>query len=105
MHKSYYELYKSLDGFKESGTNQYVALCPFHDDTNPSLSINTEDGLYYCHSCNATGNAYQFAQYKGIPNPHMYINDDNNNTYKYTPVNLSVKTGNNSFEAESNGSA
>ena len=95
MHKSYYELYKSLDGFKESGTNQYVALCPFHDDTNPSLSINTEDGLYYCHSCNATGNAYQFAQYKGIPNPHMYINDDNNNTYKYTPVNLSVKTGNN----------
>ena len=57
MHKSYYELYKSLDGFKESGTNQYVALCPFHDDTNPSLSINTEDGLYYCHSCNATGNA------------------------------------------------
>ena len=29
--------------------------CVFHDDHNPSLSINTEAGGFICHSCGAKG--------------------------------------------------
>jgi DNA primase len=30
-------------------------LCPFHDDTSPSLSVNLEDGWYKCHACGEGG--------------------------------------------------
>lgn len=36
------------------------ALCPFHQDKNPSLSINTEHGGYICHVCNAHGDMVGF---------------------------------------------
>jgi putative DNA primase/helicase len=29
--------------------------CPFHNDKTPSLSIDTESGLFYCHGCGAAG--------------------------------------------------
>jgi len=31
------------------------ALCPFHDDTQPSLRINAETGAYRCMACGAKG--------------------------------------------------
>lgn len=40
------------------GSNGFAwACCPFHDDHNPSLCVNTESGWYQCHSssCGATG--------------------------------------------------
>ena len=30
-------------------------ICPFHDDTRPSLSINLEKGWYKCHACGEGG--------------------------------------------------
>jgi len=30
-------------------------ICPFHDDTRPSLSINLEEGWYKCHACGEGG--------------------------------------------------
>jgi DNA primase len=30
-------------------------LCPFHDDHNPSLRVNTETGAFRCMSCGAHG--------------------------------------------------
>ena len=30
-------------------------LCPFHDDCNPSLSINLKGGWFKCHACGAGG--------------------------------------------------
>ncbi|OOS02158.1 CHC2 zinc finger [Moraxella cuniculi DSM 21768] len=37
-----------------------AALCPFHGDTHPSLSINTEHGGYFCHVCGASGDMVGF---------------------------------------------
>ena len=36
--------------------------CPFHDDENPSFSINIEDGKFHCHaaSCGEKGNILDF---------------------------------------------
>lgn len=31
------------------------ALCPFHDDRNPSLSISEEKGVYHCFGCDKNG--------------------------------------------------
>ena len=43
--------------FPGISTNRKMAivLCPFHEDTRPSLSINMEEGWYKRHACNAKG--------------------------------------------------
>jgi DNA primase len=38
------------------------ALCPFHNDKNPSLSIDNNKQVYYCFGCHAGGNALTFIQ-------------------------------------------
>ncbi len=43
----------------KSGRN-YKAICPFHDDSNPSLSISTDKQIYKCFSCGAGGNVFTF---------------------------------------------
>jgi DNA primase len=40
----------------------YKGLCPFHEDTNPSLSINPETNLWQCFGCNAGGDAIRFIE-------------------------------------------
>lgn len=35
--------------------NQRMALCPFHADKNPSMSVNATENLFYCHGCKARG--------------------------------------------------
>ena len=44
---------------KKSGRN-YVGICPFHDDTNPSLTVNREKKLFKCFVCGAGGNVITF---------------------------------------------
>ena len=39
-----------------------IALCPFHDDHNPSLSIDGTRGLYKCFACGAAGNVFSFVR-------------------------------------------
>lgn len=38
----------------------YFGVCPFHDDTNPSLSVSPERQIYKCFSCGASGNVFSF---------------------------------------------
>lgn len=40
--------------------NQATGLCPFHDDQQPSLSLNLTRGLFCCHACGVKGNVVQF---------------------------------------------
>ncbi len=40
----------------------YFCVCPFHDDTNPSMSVSREKQIYTCFSCHATGNVFTFLQ-------------------------------------------
>ncbi|MEE3928432.1 DNA primase [Mycoplasmopsis ciconiae] len=42
----------------------YVALCPFHADSNPSMSVSTTKNIYKCFSCGAGGNALTFVKNK-----------------------------------------
>ena len=45
----------------QKGRN-YVAVCPFHNDSNPSLTVSREKQIYKCFSCNAAGNVFTFVQ-------------------------------------------
>ena len=38
----------------------YFGVCPFHDDNNPSMSVNREKKIYKCFSCGATGTVFKF---------------------------------------------
>ncbi len=42
--------------------NKYKALCPFHQDHNPSLEVNPERQSYKCWSCGAGGDIFDFVQ-------------------------------------------
>lgn len=45
----------------------FVALCPFHNDTHPSMSISREKQMFNCFVCHTGGNAITFVQkYKNI---------------------------------------
>ena len=44
---------------KKSGKN-YIGLCPFHPDKNPSFSFDPERGLFHCFGCGKSGNLIQF---------------------------------------------
>ena len=36
----------------------YVAVCPFHDDHDPSLSISTDKQIFKCFVCGAGGDVF-----------------------------------------------
>jgi DNA primase len=37
-------------------------LCPFHDDKNPSLSVNPDKNLFQCFGCGAAGDVIRFVE-------------------------------------------
>lgn len=46
---------------RRSGAS-YVCVCPFHNDTNPSMHINTNKQFYHCFSCGAGGDVIKFVK-------------------------------------------
>lgn len=40
----------------------YFGICPFHEDTLPSLSVSQENQTYKCFSCGASGNVITFVK-------------------------------------------
>jgi DNA primase len=47
-------------GIKPNKNN--MVLCPFHEDTKPSLQINLEKNFYKCHACGKKGDQIQWVQ-------------------------------------------
>lgn len=72
----------------------FFGVCPFHDDTNPSMSVSREKQIYKCFSCGASGNVFNFimdyehvsfrealvllAQKTGIDIGNIHIKKENN---------------------------
>lgn len=40
----------------------FLAVCPFHDDKNPSLNISKEKQIFKCFACGTGGNAITFVE-------------------------------------------
>lgn len=37
-------------------------ICPFHDDINPSMVVDFNEGRFYCFGCSVHGNAFDFVK-------------------------------------------
>ncbi len=44
---------------RKNGIN-YNAVCPFHNEKQPSFSINEEKQFFHCFGCGITGDVIQF---------------------------------------------
>ena len=63
------EVVERYVALKRTGRNS-VGICPFHDDRNPSMSVNSQMGIFHCFSCKAGGNAIKFImEYEKISYP------------------------------------
>lgn len=52
----------------------FTALCPFHDDHDPSLSISEDKQIYKCFVCGNGGNVFTFVQnYKKVSFPESVV--------------------------------
>lgn len=76
----------------EKKGNDYKGICPFHDDSNPSLSVSPNKKVFKCFSCGETGNAITFVQkFKHISFPEAV-------KYVGGKCGIEVNTGNNSHQ-------
>jgi DNA primase len=55
------EIIGSYINLEKKGKN-YFGICPFHDDHNPSMSVNTDKGIFTCFVCHKTGTVFTFVQ-------------------------------------------
>ena len=39
---------------------EFVGICPFHDDSKPSMTVSPAKQFYFCFSCGAGGNSIKF---------------------------------------------
>jgi len=53
------ELVSQYVALKKRG-REFVALCPFHEDHNPSMYVSPAKQIYKCFACGAGGGVYQF---------------------------------------------
>jgi len=58
---SFYPFFERFLELKGNGS-QLMARCPFHDDVNPSLSINPNTGQWKCFGCDSGGDIFTFWQ-------------------------------------------
>jgi DNA primase catalytic core len=55
----------NLDQFSRKGPGRAMAVCPFHNDRNPSLSIDSQRRIYKCFSCGEGGDIFRFVSQMG----------------------------------------
>ena len=63
----------------------FFGVCPFHDDSNPSMCVSREKQIYTCFSCHATGNVYTFLM--------NYEHIDFKEALKYLGDKVGISTG------------
>lgn len=94
----------------------YFGVCPFHDDTNPSMSVSSEKQIYKCFSCGASGNVFNFvmdyekvdfkealnilSKISGIPLDNIYVSKPRKYEKFYKIYDLSCKYYQNNLSCE-----
>ena len=63
------DIISSYIELKKSG-NDYVGMCPFHDDHSPSMHVSPKLGIFKCFVCNTGGNVFSFVtKYENVSYP------------------------------------
>jgi len=55
------DLIAEVTKVKKSGRS-YTAICPFHEEKTPSMSVDRARGLYHCFGCGKGGDVFTFVQ-------------------------------------------
>lgn len=75
------DLLLKFQGVKQVSENQYMAICPAHDDHSPSLSIGlSKDGKQILLNCFAGCKAEDVLNSVGLRLKDLYDNDERNET-------------------------
>ena len=56
--KAFYS--SELPSIKWNGSAMAQAICPFHNDTKPSLTLNLSTGQFKCFGCDSKGSIFDF---------------------------------------------
>ena len=74
---------------------EWVAVCPFHDDHKPSMSVVThkEHAFYKCFSCGASGDCFTFVQ--------EYLKKDFGEALQFLADRVGIELSNNQQDEES----
>lgn len=72
----------------------YFCVCPFHNDSNPSMCVSREKQIYTCFSCHATGNVYTFLE--------QYEHWDFREALKYLGDRVGITVGGSNFAKSNN---
>jgi DNA primase len=96
-----------LNKVRKSGPENIMALCPFHvkadgsEEKNPSFAMSLTNGLWFCHSCQSSGNLFTFLRDIGLSRQqidlHYRITIDaasKNIPPKLDPLNTSLVSAN-----------
>jgi DNA primase len=47
---------------RSAGRNEFVGLCPLHEESRPSFYVNTRKNVFYCHGCGQGGDLVRFIE-------------------------------------------
>ena len=79
--------FNNVKQLKMSSVNgQYIGLCPFHNDRNPSFSLNVNDWIWNCHAGCGSGDAADFAERIGLDPKPYYKSNNNSNISLVNPI-------------------
>lgn len=68
-YKAFFEAH--FKGIKWGKGGEGMTICPFHNDRKPSLSLNHENGLWYCHAGCGGGTVQELAKRIGVDPPYI----------------------------------
>ena len=107
--KYYHHFAKYLTKIKHRKDSEYMALCPFHPDKNPSFSFNAETGVWHCFGCEEKGNIKDFLERFGeevkmekkkLTNKINYEYRDLDNNLIYVKTRYEYNDGTKSFKID-----
>ena len=57
-----FEIELEREHFNRTG-DELIALCPFHEEKNPSFFLNVEKGVFICFGCGESGNIFHLIEH------------------------------------------
>ena len=58
----HFEIELEREHFNRTG-DELIALCPFHEEKNPSFFLNVEKGVFICFGCGESGNIFHLIEH------------------------------------------
>ena len=86
-----FDIHLEREHFNSAG-DELMALCPFHEEKQPSFSLNVEKGIFICFGCGKSGNIFYLVEHlTGLSYDEIRKAIGEDEIPKFTPQNLPKK--------------